>query len=602
MGRYFKFILPVVLVLFVFFFISRRFLQKPGADTIYEMHIRDRTGMDGLLVGAYAMLKGHANDGSGYPTAEASITDWAFSDIASDDACQMVAADSDAAALQNHRLTAGNKYLAAKWYVLYRGIHRTNLIIKLAGKLNDSTLSPEYKKTVIAEARFLRGVLHFEAAKLWRNIPYIDEHTAEIPVNKPVWDKIEADFAAAMKALPVVQPQIGRANCYAAEAFLAKTYLFDHQYAKAMPLLNDLIKNGRTSAGIKYKLGLYQDNFKDSVQNSPSCVFAVEVTAPDDTLAAGAASGLQPKLHAGLYTGCCTFYQPSPALADAFRVDAAGLPLADTDSRSISEFHITTPAAAAGSGLRGQHGAGRIDDVDPRIDWTIGRPGIPFLDWGICGGQAWGGSKINPYLPKKDVLWRSTQTAMQKGDDDWAANRIAAGYYNLIRFADVILWRAECEVETGRLAAAEADVNLIRARAADPGNWVHTYIDSTRPWRGFTNKPAAHYKIGLYHGQFVAKGQDYARLAVRIERRLEFGMEGMRFFDLQRYDGLYGGPASRFLMARVLNRYCRAMANRYPGNKLFSACFFTPGRNELYPIPQGQIKASGGVLRQNPLY
>ena len=47
----------------------------------------------------------------------------------------------------------------------------------------------------------------------------------------PIWDSIEIDLTAAMSVLPKTQPQIGRANFYAAEAFLAKTYMFDHQYA-----------------------------------------------------------------------------------------------------------------------------------------------------------------------------------------------------------------------------------------------------------------------------------------------------------------------------------------------------------------------------------
>jgi hypothetical protein len=102
----------------------------------------------------------------------------------------------------------------------------------------------------------------------------------------------------------------------------------------------------------------------------------------------------------------------------------------------------------------------------------------------------------------------------------------------MIRFADVLLWAAECEVEIGSLAQAEVYVNQIRARAADPAGWVYKYLDASNPMGGYSTTPAANYQIGLYTGQFAANGQAYAREAVRFERRLELACEYHRWFDL----------------------------------------------------------------------
>ena len=97
----------------------------------------------------------------------------------------------------------------------------------------------------------------------------------------PIWDKIEADFAAAMADLPDTQPQAGRANKYAAEAFLAKAYVYNHEYAKALPLLTDCINNGVTASGAKYALGVYANNFNALTKNGPESVFAAQMTVND---------------------------------------------------------------------------------------------------------------------------------------------------------------------------------------------------------------------------------------------------------------------------------------------------------------------------------
>jgi hypothetical protein len=160
-------------------------------------------------------------------------------------------------------------------------------------------------------------------------------------------------------------------------------------------------------------------------------------------------------------------------------------------------------------------------------------------------------------------------------------------------------------VEANDLDGAQTDVNMVRNRmAAHPEYWVHKYLVDTLPSKGFDTVLAANYKIGLYGvgaaPSFASMGQSLARQAVYMERQLELAMEGHRFFDLQRWDGLYGGPMPKGYMAGVLNAYIKA--DTRISNPILNGHTFTAGKNELYPIPQKQIDIENGKLKQNPLY
>jgi starch-binding outer membrane protein, SusD/RagB family len=308
---------------------------------------------------------------------------------------------------------------------------------------------------------------------------------------------------------------------------------------------------------------------------------------------------------AGTYTSCCGFYQPSYTLGNAFKVDANGLPMFQIDPATGFPTYNDV-------NLKNDHGLKASDPftpttepLDPRIDWTLGRRGIPYLDWGLCGGEDWSRGDVVPYNPIKNVFWHSQMANTSDNFQGWATNQGTANNYNMIRFAEVILWRAECEVEANQLDAAQTDVNTVRNRMkAHPEYWVHTYIDNSDPSKGFTTTPAANYQIGLYGTPastgFTANGQAYAREAVHMEEQLETGMEGKRFFNLQRWDGLYGGPEPKGYMAGVLNAYIKA-DTRIP-NPVLNGHTFTADKNELFPIPINEIDKEGGPLKQNPGY
>jgi hypothetical protein len=598
------------LVLLSALYSCKKVLDKQAAGVLAASTLANKAGVDGLLIGAYSLLDGYYQ-GQPFTNYGSGISNWSFGGIGSDDAYKgstTIDQAPDAPAIEQHvGIATTNSYVQSKWQVNYAGIQRANSVILEVPLVKDGSETAAAGTIAIAEARFLRGIYHFELAKVWGNVPYVDETISyiagnyNVPNTGPIWSKIEADFKFAFDNLPAQQPEAGRANKYAAEAFLAKAYVYDHQYATALPLLTDCINNGVTASGTKYALGKYSDNFNAQTKNNAESVFAAQMTVNDGSNGQNDDEGDVLNFPGGgTYTTCCGFYIPSYNLANSFKVDANGLPMFQIDPATGFPTYNDV-------NLPNDHGVASTASftptnvaVDPRLDWTVGRRGIPYLDWGLCGGEPWTRGDLAPYTPKKNVFYHSAEASTTDNGQGWASNQGSSVNYCIMRFSDVILLRAECEVEASAFAAAEADVNTVRARAADKTGWVYQYLDNSNPSGGPSTTPAANYKVGLYSGQFAANGQAYARLAILAERQLEFGMEGQRFFDLQRYDGRSGGPSGAGFMAGVLTAYYKA-DNRI-ANPVLSIAKFTAGRDEYYPIPQTDIDAEGGKLKQNQNY
>lgn len=596
-----------IVIAFVAIVIScKRNLEIPPSGVLSNSVLATKSGVDGLLIGAYSLLRGYnpavPNDGVRQWTQAAS--NWIYGSVVADEAHKgSVSYDQpEIASMLSYNTTAVNTYLNDKWVSLYAGVQRANDVLRILPLVKDGSLTPDQSQQVGAEARFLRGFFLLEAAKIFRNVPFIDETinysagNGNVTNTEPIWPKIEADFQAAISVLPNVQAEPGRVNLWAAKAFLAKTYMFEHKFTEANILLKDIIANGVTSSGMKYNLEHYADNFNPSTKNGSESVFAVQFTVHDGGNGLNGNSGDILNFPAGGPATCCGFFQPSFSFVNAFKTDpVTGLPLFDsyntTDLKNDQGLTSSDPFTPT------------TDPVDSRLDWTVGRRGIPYLDWGIHPGKSWITTQDEggPYSPIKNVYYNAEKATTSDNGGGWAPGQASSNNYNVIRFSDVLLWAAECEVEIGSLSQAEIYVNMVRARAADPTGWVHTYIDNNDPTKGFTNIPAANYKVGLYTGQFSAKGQDYAREAVRFERRLELGMEGHRFFDLQRYDNGTG------YMEKVLDSYIQHELNVPKFNPvIYKGATFKKGKNEIYPIPQIQIDLSvvgnSPVLKQNPNY
>jgi hypothetical protein len=594
--RQYKLIFPACLsVLVMMYACSKDFLNKPPLGSLSPDVLATKAGVEGLLVGAYAQLDGQG--GAGSNSWGAAVSNWTFGGVAADDSYKgSIAPDQFTEGLGPIALwsvDASNAYVEQKWQSLYDGIQRANDVLRIMPLASD--IPTDEQTTIQAEARFLRAHYHFEAKKMWNMVPYVDENVTvgnnnfNVPNDQDIWPNIEADFQFAIDNLPDVQPQVGRANKWAAMTYLAKVYMYQDKYDQAKPLLDQVITSGVTAGGKHYALVHYEENFNAAADNSAESVFAAQMSVNDGSGTNGNYGDNLNFPNSGGPGGCCGFNNPSINLANAYKTDANGLPLLDTWNSGNTVSDPTTPYSGS---------------LDPRIDWVMGRPGIPYLDWGLHPGAAWiRDPATDGYFSPKKNAYASSQTGSLSSTETsfWGPTQMDANNYNIIRFADVLLWAAECEIEVGTAAKALDYVNQVRQRAADPTGWVYknsAYNAATSQYTTQTT-PADNYLIKSYpSGAFDNK--DYAIKAIRFERRLELAMEGQRFFDLQRWDNGTG------YMATVLNTYVATEKTRPSLFAVNPTASFTKGKNEIYPIPQNEIdieNQSGTVaLKQNPNY
>jgi hypothetical protein len=549
---------------------SDEFLDVQPLGVLSESNLTNKIGVDLVLTGAYSLMDGvQTNQGSAFSDWQGTADNWVYGSVASDDAYKGTNAGDqpEISVIEAYNHTADLVHFRGKWRAVYDGIARTNDVILLTAKAKDMTENE--KKLAIAQARTLRGNYHFEARKVFGNVPYINEITynpsdansTKVSNTEEIWPKIEEDLKFGYDNLPARWAgQPGRTTKWAAAALLAKAQLFQGKYASAKIILEDIVANGG------YKLvDKYHDNYRAVTNNNTESIFEVQYSVNDGAAISnnGNRGGtLNYPYGGGALTTCCGFFQPSQNLVNNFKTDANGLPIMNFNAQDLPGDNSQTYAGP----------------VDPRLDHTVGRDGVPYLDWGIHNPQyirdrAYAGE----FSPKKQSPYKS-----ENGSLTWSNNpRQNANNYRMIKLSHVMLWLAECEVEIGDLNKARTLVNQLRKRAANPDGFVKLA----------NGQPAGNYVVSEYTDQWTDKA--VARNAVRTEHRLEFAMEGHRFFDLVRWG----------IVDQTINNYLTVEATK---RTYLRGATFVKGKHEYYPIPNQEILNSslGGVvtLKQNNGY
>ena len=563
------------------------FFETPPLGQAVASSFYSKKGIDQLLIGTYSLLDGvgaSSYGGRGPDIFGPGVSNWIWGEVAADNAYLVGYPDGSNFQYERQAVPATEGNLDNKWVALYDGISRANRTLNAIA--NTTGLDAATQKDLTGQVRFLRGFYYFELQKIFGKVPYIDETTTDTrqPNDKDIWPNIEADLKFAADNLPATQPAVGRVNVWAAKALLAKAYLFQGKYAPAQTLLTDVINSGVTSNGLKYGLSpCFRDNFEAATDNGKESVFAVQMSVNDGSPESDNGNFGDVLLHpaGGEFNTCCTYLRPSQNLVNAFKTDKNGLPLLDTfnDSDLKNDDLLTAKDA---------YTPDQITPVDPRLGWTAISRGIPFLDWGPAPAlEEWaggGGNYGGPYWTVKN-MFRRTEVGKYTATNSWTPG-INAANYAIMRFADVLLLAAECEVEVGSLDKAREYVNTVRRRAKSG-----CYLPMTDAKGVPTKGPAQNYLVNEYTAPFADK--DVARKAVRFERRLELALEGHRRFDLVRWANA----------DQVLNAYIAVEGKKRP---LMATGKFVKGKSEYFAIPKVEIINSTingkPTLTQNPGY
>lgn len=544
--------------------------QKPQGVLDSDM-VKEPSNVDNLVISAYAV----------FTTAEdvnSSFSMWNF-DVRSDDAYKGGNGTSDGDVFHQLEIEQGvlttNWNINDMWVRLYNCISRVNSAISVLETTSDSY---QLKDQRLGEMKFLRAYAHFLLKRLYKNIPFImdanlkqeDYNTLSNTEfnNDEGWQQIINDVEYAYSVLPVKQTDKGRPSKAAAAAFLTKVYLYkayrqDDAASNQVTSINreDLLKVIEYSNPDIYSAGGFDlepdfhNNFRPETQyeNGVESIWAMQYSINDGTKYGNLnwSYGLIVPNIPGVTDGGCDFYKPSQNLVNAYRTDADGHPFIDTFNNK--DYDLT-------------------QDADPRLFLTVGLTGLPYefnSKYMMDASSTWS---------RSNGLYGYYVTLKQNVDPDcgylvkgswWGTpmNRI------VFRYADVLLERAEAYAQLNETGEAIKLVNKIRLRAKQSTGMIANYPSDY----------GVKFNISTYNGSY---SQEDALKIVKMERRLEMGMESERFFDLVRW-----GEAEK-----VLNKYFAEETNNC---SIYGDAHFTADKNEYLPIPFSQVAASDGHYTQN---
>lgn len=502
--------------------------------------------IDGLMASAYAGLEAHFfgnNEAFSGP-----ITNWVF-DVRSDDAYKGgggVSMEGYIHQLEISNLTNDNAVNLNKWRNNYYAIARVH---QAMNAINGSSLTN--KTPLIAELKLLRAYFYFDLIRVFERIPYLTETSVATEVRydeftrEQIYSFIKDDLKFAWDNLPESQADAGRFNRYVAAALMAKVAAQTSSWSDVVTYADYVINS--------HKYELY-DNFCDmskvEFNNKKESIMAIQFSTANNNSHVNYCNLLNTTYSEGnLFGSGDDFFLASQNLVNAFRTDENGLPYLDG---TFNDVKVTSDYEG---------------NIDPRLDFTVGRIGYPFR--GHTYNEKWcrAYDVYGEYSGKKGLIDPSSSDMVQ--GFPWGASPLN---FCLIRYADILLLKAEALIELGtNLSDARELINSVRRKAARSvdANYSPVELDPTR----------ASYFVAEYPEQ--GWNQDYARRAVRMERRLELAMEGQRWFDLQRWGNT----------VEVMNSYFVSEANV---RSYLSGASMTA--DELFlAIPLEEVINSGGL-------
>ena len=527
------------------------FLDLKPTGTFTEEQLDD-SSIEGLMASAYAGLEAHFfgnNESFAGP-----ITNWVF-DVRSDDALKGggdITMEQYIHQLEVSNVTSDNAVALDKWRNNYYAISRVH---KAMNAIENSNIAN--KATYLGELKLLRAYFYFDLIRIFKQVPYFTENEdpngkrADEYTRDQIFSFIKQDLVDAYGVLPEEQSQAGRFNKYVAAAVMAKVSAFTSNWSDVETYANYVI------ASNKYDFyDNYGDMSKIEFNNKKESVMAVQFSTANNNAHINWSNLLNTTYSEGALFGTGDdFFLGSQNLVDAFATDNNGLPYLDG-----SDHYVKTT----------ENGDGNYEgNVDPRLDFTVGRLGMPFR--GHTYNKKWCRAYdiYGEYSGKKGLIDPSSPDMVQ--GFPWGASALN---YCIIRYSDIVLLKAEALIEQNKqLDEARTLINDVRKKAqrSIDGNYTPQDLD---PFN-------ANYNVGLYPSEGWT--QEYARKAVRMERRLELAMEGNRWFDLLRWNTAVSTVNAYMQSEQRYHTY-------YAGNSI--------SEDELYfPVPYEEVNNSNGLYK-----
>ncbi|MDD3743044.1 MAG: RagB/SusD family nutrient uptake outer membrane protein [Lentimicrobiaceae bacterium] len=389
---------------------------------------------------------------------------WVFGDIASNDAVKggNPGDQAEITYIDEFNADANNGIISNYWAFAYEDIARANNVI---ANVPSVPMNESLRNRIVGEAKFIRAYNYFNLVNIFGKVPLklqpqISQQAIHVPLSEipAVYQQIEKDLADAVMVLPpsYSDSEIGRVTKGAALAMLGKVSIYQQKWANAINYFHQVENLGQYGL-----LDNYADLFKHKYENNRESIFEIQHLTDQDPFTGSALNQwFAPAQEGGYY-----FNAPTQDLVNAYETSNNG-------------------------------------EADPRLDATIGRNGQPWLN-GEPFNAAW---SPTGYLTKKHQQPLSEIPSSLKGDGDLN--------YIYLRYADVLLMKAEAFNETGMPDSALANLNKVRARA-------RTSFQGTLPndlLQDITTTNTIELRNIIHH-----------------ERRVELAQEFHRYFDLMRW-------------------------------------------------------------------
>ncbi len=566
---------------------SDEFLENTPQGSLSDGVMTSTEAIDLLVNSAYAGLSGFTNE-QGDPWVRPT-SNWSFGAVRSDNAYKGGGGEGDlwdVHAMETFQVQSNNGNLDGKWFNLYSQISRCNAALRVLNQADPEVVT--VRDSRIAEMKVLRSHFYFELVRLFNKVPYMDENLPEteyvdVPndefTREEHLDRIAAELLEAAESLPERQAEVGRINrnialAYAAKVKLYRAYEQDAQTHAVVNINKEVLKDVVELIDRVQGYSLLSDfQGLDLVanENGPESVFAIQYSMNDGSGDGGRVNWsnlLNSPAGNSPYHGD-GFFLPSQDLINAYQTDENGLPVFDYQSRP--DYGVVTFIDDEHQTLSNTE-----PNVDPRLDFVVGRPTITYKTYRETPCQSWVRDRGVYGHNCAKRFWVSPESPDMFQGWPWGASQLN---WQIIRYADLLLYKAEALIEIGGAGLDEARelINQVRGRAMQ-SEYVKDFNDPS--------KDAANYKIGLYPA--AGWNQDYARKALRTEMRLEKALEGERFFDLVRWG------IARDVMTAYFN--AEKQTRIYYQDATFDA------GEEYYPIPVAQYNFSLGKYTQNPGY